>query len=313
MTASRLPRTATARMDEKNNPPTGYRTAWHPLLVFALAYFAPANRKLTAEHQLNHLPQRVDIVVIEMADVPAEPVDRFHSVFDYTRKYTLIEYKGVTDDLESADVFVLLGYACQYVVMNGITNLDDVCLMFVAERITQSVVDRITSLGGTFTAVENGLWRGNLAGFPLHGVELRDAYQAGSSERLLGLFTRAFVQNPIDNWFTDGLDENELDLYDRLCQHIQQLRRDPATMHMKDIDTAEKSLVERLPRFIANAPVEVRLAGLTPEQILAKLTPEERIAGLTLEQRIAGLTPEQLAAALPPDVLEFLAQKAKSR
>jgi hypothetical protein len=282
-------------MDEKNNSVEGTRTAWHPLLVFVLAYFAPANRKLVAEHNLNRLPQRVDIVILEMVDVPAEPVTKFHGIFDYGKKYTLIEYKGVTDDLEPADVFVLPGYACQYVVMNNITNLADVCLMFIAERIPSPVVEQIKQLGGTFEALGNGLWQGTLAGFSWHGVALRDAYQAGSSERLLYLFTRAFLRDPGASRFTEGLDEKELDMYDRLCQHIQQLRRDPETMHIKDLDTAEQSLAAARRRFIANAPIEERLAGLSPEQ------------------RIAGLRAEELAAALPPEMLEMLAQKAKKR
>lgn len=301
-------------MDEKNHSPEGTRTAWHPLLVFVLAHFAPANRILVAEHNLNRLPQRVDIVVLEIVDVPAEPVSKFHCIFDYGKRHTLIEYKGVTDDLEPADVFVLLGYACQYVVLNNLVgHIDDVCLMFVAERIPASVVEQIKQMGSTFEPLGNGLWQGNLHGFTLHGVALRDAYQAGSSERLLYLFTRAFLRDPNASRFSEALDEMELDMYDRLCQHIQQLRREPETMHMKDLDTAEQSLAAARRRFIANAPVEDRLAGLSPEQLVARLRPEERIAGLRPEERIAGLDPEELAAALPPEMLEFLAQKAKSR
>lgn len=300
-------------MDEKNTAPAGYYTAWHPLLVFVLAYFAPANRKLTAELLLNLLPQRVDIAVMETADVPAEPVTKFHSIFDYTRKHTLIEYKGVTDDLEPDDVLVLLGYACQYTVMNKLGNLEEICLMFVAERIPQAMVERIAELGGTFSPIGNGLWQGKLSGFPLHGVELRDAVRAGSSEQLLGLFTRAFVRDPGASRLTEQFDENELDMYNRLCQHVRQLRRDPATMHSKDLDIAENSLVAARKRLIAGAPVEERLAGLGPEERLAGLGPEEVFARFAPEERIAGLTPEQLAAALSPEVLEFLAQKAKQR
>jgi hypothetical protein len=309
-------------MDEKNNGSAGYRTAWHPLLVCMLEYFAPANLKLTPEHQLNQLPQRVDIVIIVMTDVPAEPVTRFHCIFDHLRKYTLIEYKGVTDDLEPADVLVLLGYACQYAVMNGISDLSEMCLMFVAERMPPAFVEQIHQLGGTFVPTGNGLWQGQLAGFTLHGVELRDASQAGSSELLLHMFTRAFVQDPLADRFPERLEQNELDMYDRLCQYIQQLRKDPATMHTKDLDTAEKSLAAARKRLIAHAPVEDRLEGLTAEERIAGLRPEERIAGLrpeevfaryAPEERIAGLTPEQLAAALSPEVLEFLAQKAKQR
>jgi hypothetical protein len=271
---------------------------------------------------LNHLPQRVDIVIIVMTDVPAEPVIKFHCIFDHLRKYTLIEYKGVTDDLEPADVLVLLGYACQYAVMNGISDLSEMCLMFVAERMPPAFVEQIYQLGGTFAPIGNGLWQGQLAGFTLHGVELRDASQAGSSEQLLHLFTRAFVKEPRADRFSGRLEQKELDMYDRLCQHIQQLRKDPATMHIKDLDTAENSVAGALQRLIARVPVEARLEGLTPEERIAGLRPEERIAGLRPEERIAGLrpeeriaglTPEQLAAALPPEVLEFLAQKAKQR
>jgi hypothetical protein len=298
-------------MDEKNNTRHEYHTAWHPLLVFTIEHFAPANRKVLPEYHLNRLPQRVDIVVIEQENVPAAPVRKLRSIFDYARKRTLIEYKGVTDDLEPSDVFVLLGYACQYMAMHEVSDLHEMCLMVVADRIPKTFVARIEEMGGTFVSAENGLWQGELAGLSLHGVELREAYKTGPSEWFLGLFTRGFLQNPRDPRFTEGLDTEDLRLYALLRQHVQQLRRDPATMHLKDIDIAEESFNEVLKKIAACMPVEDRLEGLTLEQRFAGLTLEQRFAGLTPEQRLAGLTVEQLVDALSPEMLEGLARKAK--
>ena len=309
-------------MDEKNNPRYDGRTAWHPLLVFAMEHLAPANRKVLPEYPLSRLPQRVDIVVIEQADVPAAPVRKLRRIFDHTKKRTLIEYKGVTDDLEPSDVFVLLGYACQYMTMNDVNVLGDMCLMVMADRIPASFVARLEQMRGTFESVGNGLWRGELAGLSLHGVELREAYKTGPSERLLYIFTRAFLRDPGAIFLMEGLDEEDVCMYNLLYQHVHQLRRDPATMNLKDMSLIEQNMARfRKDYFAHHASMEERFEGLTPEEVLAGftpeqrfagLTPEQRFAGLTPEQRFAGLTPEQIAAALPPEALEYIARKVNN-
>ena len=297
--------------DDQNNTRSEFRTAWHPLLVFIIEHYAPANRKIFPEYPLNRLPLLVDIVVIEQEDVPAAPARKFRSIFDHTKKRTLIEYKGVTDDLEPVDVYVLLGYAGQYMAMNNISDPGEMCLMVIADRIPNSFVARVAQLRGTFEPIGNGLWRGELAGLSLRGVELREAYKSGPSERFLYLFTRAFLQNPRVIGFTEDLDQEDHLVYDLLCQHVQQLRRDPATMHQKDVDLAAESLAAARRQLIAHSTIEDRLDGLTPEQVFARYTLEERFAGLTPEERFAGLTPEQLASALPPEVLEILLRNVK--
>lgn len=52
-------------------------------------------------------------------------------------------------------------------------------------------------MDGVFVAVDNGLYNGHLSGLPLHGVELREAYKSGPSERLLFAFTRAFLDDHV--------------------------------------------------------------------------------------------------------------------
>jgi hypothetical protein len=281
-------------MAEKNDSKREYKTAWHPLLVFTIERFAPADRQVLCEFSLNRLPQRVDIVLVEQRDVPASPARKLLSIFDHLRKHTLIEYKGVTDDLEKADVTTLLAYAGQYMTMHEVFEPEEMCLMVIADRISPTFVKQVGRLAGTFGAIGNGLWRGRLGGLPLHGVDLREAYKTGPSERLLYLFTRAFLDDPRALIRMKELDEEELHMYRLLHRHVQQFRREPMTMDLKDLDDANSRLRLAYKELIADATIEDRLDGLTPEQ------------------RFVGLTPEQIAAALPPEALELIARKLKS-
>jgi hypothetical protein len=300
-------------MDEKNSTEQRRRTAWHPMLVFVMERFAPADREILSEFPLNRLPQRVDIVVIEQKDVPAEPPRKLRSIFDYLRRHTLIEYKGVTDDLEANDVYVLLAYAFQYMLLGNISDPEEMQLMFVAERIPAAFVERIERLGGWLRPIGNGLWQGKLAGLSLHCVALEDAYKAGPSERSLYVFTRAFLKDQRKFVRNNELDKEELVVYRSLIEHVQQLRKDPRTMDLKDIDLATVTLEEIYGMFAAGATVKQRLEGLTPEQVIAHLTPEQLVAHLTPEQRVAHLTPEQRVAGLTPEELEQLAKQLREK
>jgi hypothetical protein len=167
--------------------------------------------------------------------------------------------------------------------------------MVIADRISKSFVKQVERMGGSFVRGRNGLWRGRLAGLPLHGVELSKAYKAGPSERSLYMFTRAFLKDPRALVRMKELDEEELHVYCLLYQHVEQFRRNPMTMDLKDLDLANKKL---------------RKVYL---EIAESMTLEERLKGLTPEQRFAGLTPEQIAAALPPEAVALIVRKAKVR
>lgn len=298
-------------MDERDNPDnleTTSATAWHPMLVKLFDQFLPGGWKLSAEFLLNRLPQRVDIVVIRLDGTPTTKARKIRSVFEHLRKHTLVEFKGPTDDLEAIDVLTLLAYACQYMAMHRIYEPDDMRLMVVADRIPPSFIQQVERMAGKFVAVGNGLWRGHIAGLSLHGVELREAHKAAPSERLLYVFSKAFLKEPAA---IEPLDKDELEMYRLLSQQVVQFRRQRATMALRDVDLAEKCFEEVVEKFLQGLPPEQRLAGLTPEQVLAHYTPERLFASLTPEQRFAGLTPEQIAAALTPEALEIIARKAR--
>ncbi len=286
-------------MDEKNNADTLPATPWHPLFALAIKRFAPKDREASSEVSLSRLPLRIDIVVVQRQDAQPAMVHKFRSVFEHLGKHTLIEYKGVTDDLEPADVFTLLAYAGLYMREHQVYEPNDMCLIVVADRIPKTFVEQIKRMGGALDATGNGLFKGHLGGLPLHGVELREAYKSGPSEQLLFAFTRAFLR---DHGPIKLLDTEDMAVYRLISEHVQQLRGNRATMDMKDLDLAAKSYQDALNDLVALA---------TPEQCLARLTPEQRLAGLAPEQVLLTL-PDDVLRALSPDYVRTLSDATRA-
>ena len=57
---------------------------------------------------------------------------------------------------------------------------------------------------------------------------------------------------------------------------------------------------ELMPHVMAQIPPEIRLAGLSPEQL---------VASVPVEQRLAGLTPEQLALLRAEEVVKVMGRE----
>jgi len=289
-------------------------TAWHPMLVALLEIYLPGGWRLTPELMLNRMPLRVDIVLLRLVGEAAGPVRKLHSIFDHLRPHTLIEHKGPTDDLEPEDLLALLSYATQYMRLAKILDPAELCLMVICDRIPSNFVKQVERHKGRLRPLRSlrssgeGLWRGQIAGFRLHGVETRHACRGGPTERLLYAFSRSYLTVP------GGilpLDPEEARVYDALYQQVEQFRRKRGAMAMKDYEMAEQSYEEVLDQLFERLPPEKRVRGLTPEQRMAGLSATQRMAGLPPEQRMAGLSPEEIVDALPPEVRELLAKKSE--
>ncbi|MCK6590004.1 MAG: hypothetical protein L6Q76_20725 [Polyangiaceae bacterium] len=271
-------------------------TAWHPMLVAALETYLPSGWQLIAELLLSRLPQRVDIVILELVGTAPGAARKLLSIFDFLRPHNLIEFKGPTDDLAAEDALVLLAYGAQYMRLKKLKDPSEICLMVIADRIPPAFVEQIERLQGRFTPTDKGLWQGEVAGAVLHGVETGMASQRGSTEQLLYVFSRAFLKDPRGGL---PLDEEARKVYILLQNQVEQFRKLRGETAMKDYELAKISLEELL------QPV---MQEFTPEQI-ARTFPAEKLAkALTPEQLAKALTPEQLAKALTPEQLtEFLA------
>ena len=213
------------------------------------------------------------------------------------------------------DAFLALSlgaYGAQYMRLKKLKDPADLCLMVIADRIPPSFVGQVALLQGSFTQVGNGLWRGELAGAALHGVETGKAAKSGPTEELLYLFSKAFLSDPRGGL---PLDEEARKMYTLLLNQVEQFRKFRGETAMKDYELAKMSLSELL------LPVVERMAQEEPQKLAKMIPPEQRVAGLTPEQRVAGLTPEQLAKilasdelakaleALPPEVKEQIKQR----
>jgi hypothetical protein len=281
-------------------PPPESVTAWHPMLVALLEIYLPSGWHLIPEFLLSRLPQRVDIVILELVGTSPGAAHKLHSIFDYLRPHTLIEHKGPTDDLAAEDALVLLGYGAQYMRLKKLKDPSDLCLMVVCDRITPGFVEQVERLKGHFTQMGKGLWQGELSGSVLHGVETGKAAEASPTERLLYAFSRAFLKDPRG---VLPLDEEARRVYALLQNQVEHWRKIRGAMAMKHYELAKISL-EELMKPIAQEH--------TPEKIAALYSPEQLVAALTTEKLAQTLTPEQLTKlleALPPDVLEQVKQR----
>lgn len=259
------------------------------MLVALLEIYLQHGYQLFPEFLLTRLPQRIDIVVVRKTGEEVGRPRKIRTILDFLGLHTIIEHKGPTDELAGEDALVLLGYAAQYMRLCKVKEPADVRLMVVADRIPRVFVKQIVRMGGSLAVFDTGLWRGQMAGLSIHGVETGVAYKRDPDERLLYAFSRAFLREPSALLPLEGEDRS---VYHSLYQQVEQFRRLRGDLAMKDLEEIRK------------AAIEIEAAMM--RRALAKLTPEERLAGLSPEQLV------DLVAHLPPEVLEAATKKRSS-
>jgi hypothetical protein len=288
---------------------THLRTAWHPLLVLLLEHLLPPELwRVEAEYPLTREPRRIDAVIVRrVADARGWRPEYLHSVLDELREHNIVHFKGATDELERVDALQLLSYAYQYMALAGVEAPAALSLRVVAPTLTQRFATQLDALGGALTETSmRGVHAGALDGFTLRVVETSVAWPH-PHEHLLYAVSPACVERP---GRVGGFDDREKELYYRLMQGIAKLANDPKWKAiMKDAalvsSTTRQALLDlltSLPRdFFAELPLDLRLAGLKPEERLAGLKPEERLVGLKPEERLVGLKPEERLVGLKPE------------
>jgi hypothetical protein len=297
--AKRRPRSTHVKPVRQKRKPSKKRvrepvTAWHPLLVALLETYLPEGWKLIPEFLLNRLPQRVDIVVLRLVHEAAAAVGKLHSIFDSLRPHTLIEHKGPTDELEAGDALTLLGYAAQYMRLCNLSDPGELCLMVICDRIPAGFVDQVERQRGRFAAIGGGLWRGEIAGFLLHGVETSDAYRASPSEHLLYSFSRAFVTNAAG---FPPLDEEEREVYTLIYQQVEQYRRRRGDMAIKDREALKRSYDQAMAEYLDGLSTKELANILSPDK-LAKLVTSDKAKGLDAGLRVARAAVRDLCEVL---------------
>ncbi len=256
-------------------------TPWHPLFVAMAQYVYRHRYTVHGEYQLTSWPLRADIVLIEKED-PTGPLLRVPAIGKRLGpRYTLLELKGPTDDLECLDLPMLISYAGLLEVKERVAEPTDIHLMVVASALHPAFRRRVEQAGGHLVQHDRGQYLVDGLMYPLSCIEAGPASETAGNG-LLYAFSREHLREP--RKVRERLSGDERDLYNELCHHIQQIRKSENTMAMKDAELFERTTDEVLREVVAGLPLEVRLRGLTAEERLRDLPAEERLAGLSAEE-----------------------------
>ena len=299
---------ATRRSPPPAPRPPSARTAWHPLFVELLRLVLPSRGwQVSPEVPLTREPLRLDVLVVrrlQRAPLPTllrPEVERFGA-------FTLVHFVSPSDEPEADDALALLAYGCQFVRLQGSQGRmvqGQVVLFVVCSSLTPRYVAALERLEGRLARVERGPWQGVVAGFRLEVVETSQRSET-PGEALWRTVSKAFLTDP-----TGGLvlDAQELEICRQLQRHVQRYEAQGDEPMASEAAKIVLSLQEVTRRIVQDAPVEVRLAGLAPEQRLAGLAPEQVAAGLTAEQRAELLA--LLSASTPVKAPRSSARRAR--
>ena len=140
---------------DRTDRPGKTRTWWHPLLVRLLDHELASAYSVRDEVLVGKLPLRVDILLIRREAGQLSEASRrdLSALIPLLNRFTLIEFKGPTDALESGDLAQLVG--CSFLWHSQQTERlpqTDVSLIVLAPSLTTR---HVTSCG---------VWDGRSAG-----------------------------------------------------------------------------------------------------------------------------------------------------
>ena len=105
------------------------RIEWHPAFFEAIKMELEEfgdNLRFISEYQLTTQPLRIDIVIIKKTGVV--PVKK--NIAAIFRQINILEYKSPDDYVSVRDFYLVYGYACLYMALNG-TDVNEMTLTFV--------------------------------------------------------------------------------------------------------------------------------------------------------------------------------------
>lgn len=236
-----------------------------------------------------------------------------NTVFDFFRRYTIIEFKSRNDTLTLAKFRSQLGRVHIWAGEHEEVAEHDILNLIVSARNPQSLRHTLEARGLKFELLQK-----NKTGiYSLH-LELQDIILIVCSElpvepeyAELLLFAdantetwRKAMRMMADNHRLDLLEEAEK-LYPKeyrtMSSEIEERLGYYTLEEMDEVEEAVKGLVEdRLKRLRPDQRVEV-LARLSPEERLKGLPPEKIMQAVPIEERLKGVSPEERLKGLPPE------------
>ena len=228
----------------------------------------------------------MDILLIRREDGQLREASRreLSALLPLLNRHTLIEFKAPTDSARPGDAAQLFGYSF---VWHGQQDVRipawDVSLMLLAPSLNEALRDELQCLICQTSELEPGIHR--VTGLPFTTWVVETDVMAERGQPVLSLVSRVFLSDHrrIISQLRNSGHVMLLAYALQLIHYFRTLGEDFAMQHT-DTQYLGPLEDELLSAVLQAAPVEKRLAGLSPEEVLRRCTPEELAAGLTDEQ-----------------------------
>lgn len=290
------------RQDGNADSPGKTRTMWHPLFVRLLEYVLSSGFTVVDEVLVGKMPLRIDVLLVRRTEPPEITRHGLDELLPLLNKFTLLEFKGPTDSLESGDLGQLLG--CSYLWQSqqpDPLSSSDISLLVVAPRLTTAFANEISRLGGSLAKISEGIHQLNGLPFTAHAVE-SDA-MALRGQPVLSLVSGVFLNSRDRIMELIAKPDNARIMWYALQQiHQFELLGEVFAMQhagSEEFSTLHEDAIGALREFLASKEfahelsVEDRLRGVTAERILRELPIEEILRGLPPEDRLRGLSVDE--------------------
>jgi hypothetical protein len=272
-----------AQGSESASPVGKTRTWWHPLLVQLLEHELGTAYQVFDELPVGRMPLRVDILLVQRQSGEPSPTARrdLAALLPLLNRFTLIEFKGPTDQLERGDLAQLIGCAFLWHGQQEVlVGCRDVSLVVVAPRQTSPFLEEIAALGGRAVEDEPGILR--VEAVPFRAWLVETDIMAERGEAVLSLVSRVFLRDR--ERIMKALERTGrgrlLHFVFQQIQHFRRLGKEFAMQHTQTDYLGE--LEEDLKaEFLAELSTEDRLRGIPPEDRLRGIPPEDRLRGLS--------------------------------
>ena len=218
-------------------------------------------------------------------------------------RFTLIEFKGPTDSLESGDLAQLAGCSLLWHSQQAEEiSQRDVALVILAPSSNEAFRGELGRLSCLARETEQGVAR--IGGLPFTTWLVETDVMAQRGQPILSLVSRVFLreQRRIIEELSRRGHARLLHYVLRQVRQFRNLGQDFAMQH-RDTEHLEQVDEELLTAVLEGIPAHEILEHLSPEERVRGLSPEERVSGLPPEERVSGLSPEERVRGMSPEEL----------
>jgi hypothetical protein len=216
-------------------------------------------------------------------------------------RFTLMQFKGPTDQLQRGDLAQLLGCAFLWHSQQAERiPRQEISLLVLAPSVNEPLREELRLLGCEPDEHEPGIHR--VVGLQFATWLVETDVMAEREQPILSLVSRVFLQDRariIEQLTRTG---HVAVLY-YMLQQVQQFRSlgEEFAMQHKDSEYMAEVEEELQTAVLEGIPAEKRLRGLAAEDRLRGLAAEDRLRGLPAEDRLRGLPAEERLRGLPAE------------